>query len=191
MTPLQGFQQIFRKCGLFRSAQFFRDFLVQGILLLTVLLKIYKKKHYIEICRLFYPDSGQTGLLILKGVCCPMSNARAYNLGTEAVLSQTAENYSLFVCHTQFICAPSCCTSFNTICLRCLDFLPHADKPIHCVSQLIGLLSLLCFPLCHKENLDFSKMFISAWIFSSLFPVLDSKKEKKIYFKVRNDKVEE
>lgn len=73
-----------------------------------------------------------------------------------------------------------------------LIFLPHADKPIYCVSELIGLLSLLCFPLCHKENLDFSKMFISAWIFSRLFPVLDLKKEKKkFYFKVRNDKVEE
>ena len=44
-----------------------------------------------------------------------------------------------------------------------LIFLLHADKPIHCVAQLIGLLSLLCFPLCHKENLDFSKMFIS-WL---------------------------
>ena len=65
-----------------------------------------------------------------------------------------------------------------------LIFLPRADKPIHCVSQLIGLLSLLCFPLCHKENLDFSKMFISAWIFSSPFPVLDlKKKEKKIFLK--------
>lgn len=75
-----------------------------------------------------------------------------------------------------------------------LIFLLHADKPIHCVAQLIGLLSLLCFPLCHKENLDFSKMFISSWIFSSPFPVLDlkkkKKKEKKFYFKERNDKVE-
>lgn len=49
-----------------------------------------------EIYHLFDLDSGQTGLLIVKGLCCPVPNAKADNLDTEVVLPPPVENYSLF-----------------------------------------------------------------------------------------------
>lgn len=57
-----------------------------GILLLAVLHEIKKKKHYVEIYHLFHLDRGQAGLLILRGLCCPVPNAGADHLGTEVML---------------------------------------------------------------------------------------------------------
>lgn len=71
---------------------------------------------------LFDLDSGQTGLIIPKGLCGPVPTARAGNLGSKVVLSPLAENYSLFACHMQFICGPRCWKSFNTPCLPYVDF---------------------------------------------------------------------
>lgn len=75
-----------------------------------------------KIYHLCYLDSEQTGLLILKGVCCQVSNAKADNLGREVVFTPLVENYSLFACLIQFTCEPRRCKSLNTICLRYLDF---------------------------------------------------------------------
>lgn len=74
-----------------------------------------------EVYHLFYLNSGQTGLLILNGLCCPVPFARTDNLGTEVALLPLVENYSLFACHMQFICRPRCCKSLNIICLQYLD----------------------------------------------------------------------
>lgn len=55
---------------------------------------------------LFDLDSGQTELIIPKGLCGPVPTARADNLGSKVVFPPLAENYSLFACHLQFICEP-------------------------------------------------------------------------------------
>lgn len=112
-----------------------------------------------NIYHLFYQDGGPRALLILKGLCCPVSNVKADNLGTEVVLPPQVENYSLFVRHTQFICGPRRCKSLNPMCptlpwFFCRMLITYNMYLPAC------LFSLQCFLPCHKEDLDFSKMHV-------------------------------
>lgn len=80
-----------------------------------------------EIYHLFDLESGQTGLLIAKGLCCPVPNAKADNLGPEVVLPPPVENYSLFAaCNSPVnqdaVNLLALCTCYTLI------FLQHVDN---------------------------------------------------------------